>query len=642
MNRRRHGSVEQDAPGGAEADRRVRVEDSLSLPPAPSRRTILRAGFAAASTLGAGCLIPRPDTASVPDARRAGVPAPDIEALLAQMTLDEKIGQMTQADRSALQDGTEINKFLLGSVLNGGDSLPIPNKPGVWADMTDAYQSQALSTRLGIPLLYGVDAVHGHNGVKGATIFPHNIALGCTRDPALVQAIARATAREVAATGIDWTFAPCVAVPRDERWGRTYEGFGEAPELVASLGAAAVHGYQDASDGSAILACAKHFLGDGGTFHGKDQGDTRVTEDELRRIHLPGYAAAIQAGVATVMVSYSSVNGQPMHGNKALITGLLKGELGFQGFVVSDWQAIDKLPGDYTHDVETSINAGLDMVMVPIAFREFIRTLKALVAAGRVPMSRIDDAVSRILRQKARFRLWERPLGDRALTPLVGAPAHRELARRAVRQSLVVLKNEGKVLPLRRGARIALVGSRADDIGAQCGGWTVSWQGRRGDTTPGTTIRRGLEDAMAAGGGRVDFSEDFGASAGAADVVVVVVGEDPYAEGRGDRAHPALAPADEALVAAARRTGKPVVVVLLCGRPLVLGPVADDATALVCAWLPGSEGAGVADILLGAAPATGKLGCSWPRGDTQIPINVGDPRYAPLYEYGFGLDIPAV
>jgi len=282
------------------------------------------------------------------------------------------------------------------------------------------------------------------------------------------------------------------------------------------------------------------------------------------------------------------------------------------------------------------------MVMVPIGFREFIRILKALVAAGRVPMSRIDDAVTRILRQKARFRLWERPMCDRALTPLVGAPAHRELARRAVRQSLVVLKNDGAVLPLRRGARIAVVGSRADDIGAQCGGWTVSWQGRRGDTTPGTTIRRALEDGVKAGGGRVDFSEDVGANAGAADAIVVVVGEDPYAEGRGDRAHPALAPADEQLVAAAHRTGKPVVVVLLCGRPLVLGPVADDAAALVCAWLPGSEGTGVADVLLGAAPATGKLSCSWPRGDTQIPINVGDPRYAPLYEYGFGLAIPAV
>ena len=600
----------------------------------PTRRAMLRAGLAGASALGAGCLIPRPDTATVSDARRAGVPAPDLEALLGQMTLDEKIGQMTQADRSALQDGTEINKFLLGSVLNGGDSLPIPNKPGVWADMTDAYQSQALSTRLGIPLLYGVDAVHGHNGVKGATIFPHNIALGCTRDPALVQAIARATAREVAATGIDWTFAPCVAVPRDERWGRTYEGFGETPELAASLGAAAVHGYQDATDGSAILACAKHFLGDGGTTHGKDQGDTRVTEDELRRIHLPGYTAAIQAGVATVMVSYSSVNGQPMHGSQALITGLLKGQLGFPGFVVTDWQAIDKMPGDYTHDVETAINAGIDMVMVPINFREFIRVLKMLVTTGRVPMARIDDAVRRILRQKARFRMWERPFCDRALLPEIGAPAHRALARQAVRQSLVVLKNEGGLLPLRKDARVLVVGAKADDLGAQCGGWTVSWQGRHGDLTDGTTLRQGIAELL--GKGKVDFAETV-TDASKVDAVIVVVGEDPYAEGRGDRVHPVLADADRALVAAAHGTGKPVVVVLLAGRPLVLGPALADATAFLCAWLPGSEGGGVADVLFGVAPATGKLSCSWARDEKDIPLNVGDATYDPLFPYGFGL-----
>jgi len=605
-------------------------------PRQPTRRALLRAGagLAGASALGGGCLIPRPDTASVPQARRAGVPAPDVEALLAQMTLDEKIGQMTQADRTALQDGTEINTSLLGSVLNGGDSLPIPNKPGVWADMTDAYQSQALATRLGIPLLYGVDAVHGHNGVKGATIFPHNIGLGCTRDPALVQAIARATAREVAATGIDWDFAPCLAVPRDERWGRTYEGFGETPELAASLGAAAVHGYQDATDGTAILACAKHFLGDGGTTHGKDQGDTRVTEEELRRIHLPGYIAAIQAGVATVMVSYSSVNGQPMHGNQALITGLLKGELGFPGFVVTDWQAIDKMPGDYTHDVETAINAGIDMVMVPMNFREFIRILKMLVGAGRVPMARIDDAVRRILRQKARFRLWERPFCDRTLAGEIGAPAHRTLARQAVRQSLVVLKNEGNTLPLRKDARVLVVGAKADDLGAQCGGWTVSWQGRHGALTDGTTIRRGIADLV--GKGRVDFSETV-TDASQAAAVIVVVGEDPYAEGRGDRAHPVLADGDHALVADARRTGKPVIVVLLAGRPLILGPVLDDATAFVCAWLPGSEGGGVADVLFGAAPATGKLSCSWARAETDIPLNIGDPTYQPLFPYGFGL-----
>ena len=616
-----------------------------SPPPADptSRRAFLVAGLRAGAgaaiagaALGpAGCLVPRTRAAEVPAVRRTGGPAPDPAVLLSQMTLDEKLGQMTLVDRSVLVDGTEIKESLLGSVLNGGDSLPVPNRPDVWADMIDAYQSQALSTRLGIPLLYGVDAVHGHNGVRGATIFPHNIGLGCTRDPALVTAAARATAREVAATGIRWTFAPCIAVPRDEHWGRTYEGFGETPELAVTLGAAAIRGFQDAADGTAILACAKHFLGDGGTAGGKDQGDTRIGEAELRRIHLPGYAAAVEAGVATVMVSYSSVNGQPMHGNRALITGVLKGELGFSGFVVTDWQAIDKLPGDYPHDVETAINAGIDMVMVPLRYREFIRTLKALVVAGRVPMARIDDAVRRILRQKARFRLWERPFRDRALLPEVGSAAHRAVARQAVRQSLVVLKNDAGTLPLRKGARVLLVGDKADDLGVQCGGWTVGWQGRPGQTTDGTTLRQAITDVV--GRERLAFSSDAGGGAGEADVVIVVVGEGPYAEGAGDRAHPILSADDRALVAAAKRGGKPVVVILLAGRPLVLGSALDDATAFVCAWLPGTEGGGVADVLFGAAPATGKLSCSWARNESDIPINDGDPRYAPLFEYGFGL-----
>jgi beta-glucosidase len=595
-------------------------------------------GAAAAATGAAfgsvGCLVPHPNVADVPSARRAGVPAPDLEALLARMTLDEKIGQMTQADRSALLDGSEINTSLLGSVLNGGDSLPVPNRPGVWADMTDAYQSQALSTRLGIPLLYGVDAVHGHGGVRGATVFPHNIGLGCTRDPALVTAAARVTAREVSGTGIDWTFAPCVAVPRDERWGRTYEGFGETPELAATLGAAAIHGFQEASDGTAILACAKHFLGDGGTTRGKDQGDTRVSDEELRRIHLPGYVDAVKAGVATVMVSYSSVNGQPMHGSRPLITDVLKGELGFSGFVVTDWQAIDKMPGDYPHDIETAINAGIDMVMVPIRFPEFIRTLKQLVGAGRVPMARIDDAVRRILRQKARFRLWERPFCDRTLTPLIGSAPHRAVARQAVRQSVVVLKNDAGTLPLRPDARVRLVGAKGDDLGSQCGGWTVGWQGRRGETTDGTTIRQAI--AAVVGTSRLDFSEDA-SGAGAADVVVVVVGEDPYAEGKGDRARPSLSAADQALVTTARQSGKPVVVVLIVGRPVILGAALDDASALVCAWLPGTEGAGIADVLFGVVPATGQLSCSWPRGEGDIPVNVGDPNYQPLFPYGHGI-----
>jgi len=609
------------------------------LPNLPHRGLVTRRALLGAAALApTACLVPRARVADVPPARRAGLPAPEVEALLGQMTLEEKIGQMTQVDRGALIDGTEIHDFLMGSVLSGGDSLPRPNTPETWAELYDRLQSQALSTRLGIPILYGIDAVHGQSGVKGAVIFPHSVGLGCTRSPELVEAAARVTAREVAGTGIDWTFAPCIAVARDDRWGRAYEGYGETPELAVSLGAAAIRGFQNGTpgtqDGTAILACAKHFLADGGTAGGKDRGDARISEEELRRIHLPGYAAAVKAGVATVMVSYSSWNGQPMHGNHALITGVLKSELGFNGFVVSDWAAIDRLPGDYLSDIETSINAGIDMVMVPIKFRDFIGGLKQLVAAGRVPMTRIDDAVRRILKQKARFGLWERPFTDRALTAEIGSPAHRAVAREAVRRSAVLLKNEGAVLPLHKEARVHVCGGKADDIGVQCGGWTVGWRGRRGPTTPGTTIRQAITKVV--GEGRVDFSKDA-AGAQRADAVVVVVGEEPYAEESGDRANLVLSREDQALIAAAKQSGKPVIVVLITGRPLILGDVLDAASALLVVWLPGTEGDGIADVLFGATKPTGKLSCSWPRNMTDIPINVGDARYAPLFEYGFGL-----
>jgi beta-glucosidase len=598
-----------------------------------NRRTFLGATVLAPTA----CLIPRGGGAerssAVPADRQAGVPAPDVEALLGQMTLDEKIGQMTQADKSALHDGRDIHDLMLGSALSGGDSLPTPNSPETWAEMTDRFQTQALSTRLGIPLIYGVDAVHGAGGVKGAVMFPHNIGMGATRNPDLVRRAARVTARETAGIGVRWDFAPCVAVARDERWGRTYESFGEVPELAATLGAAAVHGYQEAEDGTAVLATAKHFLGDGGTFNGKDRGDARVSEDELRRIHLPGYPATIQAGVGSVMVSYSSWNGQPMHGNRRLITDVLKGELGFPGFVVSDWAAIDLMSPDYTQDIERAINAGIDMVMVPIRYREFVTRLKALVAAGRVPMPRIDDAVRRILRQKVRFKLWERPFADRALTAEIGSAEHRAVAREAVRQSLVVLKNQGGALPIKAAARVHLCGHRADDLGVQCGGWSIGWKGHRGRFTSGTTIREALAQAL---GSRLDFSTDASGAA-AADLVAAVVGEDPYAEGSGDRAKLELSPEDRAVVDAARRSGKPLVLVLLTGRPLILGDLLDAASAVVVAWLPGTEGAGVADVLTGAARPSGKLPCSWPRNMAQVPINVGDPSYDPLFPFGFGL-----
>ena len=399
--------------------------------------------------------------------------------------------------------------------------------------------------------------------MAGAVIFPHNIGLGCTRDASLVERVARATAEEVAATGIDWTFSPCIAVARDERWGRTYESFGETPELVSEMAAAAVRGTQPT-----ILACAKHYLADGGTAGGRDQGDAQMDEATLRAIHLPGYRAAVAAGVGSVMASFSSWNGQKMHGHRYLITDVLKGELGFQGFVVSDWAGIDQLPGDYASDVETSINAGIDMVMVPDRYPEFVATLKSLVQSGRVPQARIDDAVRRILRQKIALGLWEKPYADRALLPQVGSDAHRQVGREAVRKSLVLLKNEGRVLPLSKMTRrIHVAGRNADDLGNQCGGWTITWQGGSGAITTGTTILQGIR-AGVLGGASVTYSRD-GSGAEGADVGVVVIGETPYAEGVGDRTDLSLSAEDVAAVRAVRSGRHPD------GRGPRLGPAAD-------------------------------------------------------------------
>jgi beta-glucosidase len=562
--------------------------------------------------------------------------------LLARMTLDEKVGQITQADHSYLKSDEDVSRFFLGSVLSGGGSDVGGNTAREWADHVERLQRRALGTRLGVPLLYGIDAVHGHNNVRGAVIFPHNIGLGATRNPRLVEEVARATAVEVAATGIHWTFSPCVAVPRDERWGRTYEGFGETAELAALLGAAAVRGYQGAGLGSetAILACAKHYVGDGGTKGGVDQGDAVFDEAVLRRVHLPGYEAAVKAGVGSVMASFNSWNGEKVHGIKRLLTGVLKEELGFDGLLVSDWQAIDQLPGDYASDVERSLNAGIDMVMVPEHYQRFFETLKAAVQAGRVPLSRIDDAVRRILTVKLRLGLFEKPLRDRSLLDRVGSPEHRALARRAVRESLVLLKNEREVLPLSKRLRhVVVAGSGADDVGRQCGGWTIEWQGASGRITDGTTILEAIRRGVGPGA-TVTHSKDGALPAGA-DVAVVVIGEKPYAEMKGDRSSLDLDAEDVETVTRARRGGVPVVVVLLTGRPLVLEPILPLADAIVVAWLPGSEGDGVADVLFGDWKPTGKLGHSWPASTRDVPLNVDrlgpDTGARPLYPYGYGL-----
>ncbi|MFP4624283.1 MAG: glycoside hydrolase family 3 protein, partial [Gemmatimonadota bacterium] len=580
-----------------------------------------------------------------------GVPDDPVESLLSQMTLAEKIGQMTQPELSSITP-EEVTELHVGSVLSGGGADPeAGNSMEAWRDVYDRYQSAALESRLGIPILYGVDAVHGHSNVLGAVIFPHNIGLGATRNGDLVRRIAEVTGVEMLATGVQWTFAPAVSVPRDERWGRTYEGFSEDPELVGELGAAAVLGYQrgDLSHPLAVLATAKHYLGDGGTVPGTgtfgdstglDQGDMPLPEDEMRRIHLHPYYDVVDAGVGTIMPSYSSWNGEKLSGHDYLLNDVLKSELGFDGFLISDYNAIQQLHPDMKTAIARSINAGMDMAMMPSAYREYIELLTELVEEGTVPESRIDDAVRRILRVKAAMGPLDpgaSHMADRSLEASFGSPEHRELGREAVRQSLVLLKNEGGTLPLSKNARIHVAGRAADDIGIQSGGWTIEWQGEVGEvTTGGTTILEALR-AAAGSAGSISYSAD-GSGAAGADVGVVVIGEEPYAEGVGDRMELSLDAEQIAIVQRVADTGIPVVVVLISGRPLILDGVLEPVEALVAAWLPGTEGAGVADVLFGDYAPTGKLSFTWPRSTDQIPMNVGDEDYDPLFPFGYGLE----
>jgi beta-glucosidase len=546
-----------------------------------------------------------------------------VDVLLARMTLDEKIGQMVQADSSALKDKADVKKYFLGSVLSGGNSDPSAgNTAEDWLKFAQSFQDYALQTRLKIPILYGIDAVHGHNNIDGATVFPHHIGMGATRDAKLVERAERVTAEEMAGTGIRWAFAPCVAVPQNPRWGRTYEGYSDDTELVSVLGAASVRGLQGqalSADPTSVLACAKHFIGDGGTTDGIDQGNTECSEKKLRKLFLPPYVAAIQAGVGTIMVSYSSWNGLKMHGNRYLLTDVLKKELGFNGFLVSDWAAIDQISPDYKHDVEQSINAGLDMVMIPNGphktnnYVEFITDLKELVAEGKVPQERIDAAVTRILRVKFAMGLFQNTATDPALTAAVGSPEHRAVARECVRKSLVLLKNDKNVLPLAKTLKhLVVVGAGADDLGLQCGGWTVDWQGGKGNITRGgTTLLAAIRQAVSPET-EVRFSPDA-SNLKDADAVIAVVGEPPYAEMHGDRTELKLSEEDTALVAKARTAGAPVVTVVYSGRPLKLGRARKDSDALVAAWLPGSEGQGMTDVLFGDYKFTGTLPFPWPR-----------------------------
>ncbi|MFC7531728.1 glycoside hydrolase family 3 N-terminal domain-containing protein [Actinoplanes sp. GCM10030250] len=560
--------------------------------------------------------------------------------LLGRMSLDDKIGQMTQSERGTTT-AADITSFRVGSVLSGGGSAPSPNTPAGWADMYDSYQRGALATPLQIPILYGIDAVHGNNNVPGSTIFPHNIGLGATRDPALVERIGRATAEEVTGAGQDWTFAPCLCVARNDRWGRTYESFGEKPEIATSM-TTIVDGLQGTRlDGPAsVLATAKHYIGDGGTTGGTDQGNTQITEAELRAVHLPPFAAAIQRGVGSVMISYSSFNGAKLHGHKYLITDLLKGELGFTGFVVSDWAAIDQLDGQrgFTQaEVATAVNAGLDMIMVPTDWKVFVGYLRAAVQAGQIPQARIDDANRRILTKKFEMGLFEHPYADRSYASTIGSAEHRTLARQAVRQSQVLLKNAGGILPLAKtGGKIFVAGKSADDIGNQSGGWTLSWQGASGNTVPGTSILAGIR-AVAGSGTTVTYNRDGTGVDNTYRAAIAVVGETPYAEGEGDRpGSMSLDSADLATLSRLRATGVPVIVVLVSGRPLDVAAEIGNWNALVAAWLPGSEGAGVADVLFGDHAPTGKLPVTWMQSAAQQPINDGDGK-TPLFGYGYGL-----
>uniref|UniRef100_A0A7N2LG57 Beta-glucosidase n=1 Tax=Quercus lobata TaxID=97700 RepID=A0A7N2LG57_QUELO len=600
-----------------------------------------------------------------------------IRDLMKRMTIEEKIGQMVQIER-ANATAEVVNKFYIGSVLSGGGSVPAPQAtPRQWIDTVNKIQEGALSTRLGIPMIYGIDAVHGHNNVYNATIFPHNVGLGVTRqvleahqmlilpliifmDPQLIKKIGTATAREVRATGIPYAFAPCIAVCRDPRWGRCYESYSEDPKIVRAM-TKIISGLQgDLPDKSwlgrpyvggkhKVAACAKHYVGDGGTVKGINENNTIVSQHELLSIHMPAYYNSIIRGVSTIMASYSSLNGVKMHANQELLTGFLKNRLNFRGFIISDWQGIDRITSpphaNYTYSIQASILAGIDMVMVPYDYPEFIDGLTNLVNKNVIPVSRIDDAVKRILRVKFTMGLFENPLADDSQADLLGAQEHRELAREAVRKSLVLLKNgksayAGPVLPLpRKSQRILVAGTHADNLGYQCGGWTIEWQGLGGNNlTSGTTILKAIKDTVDSST-QVVFNENPDPAFINSDdfaYAIVVVGEQPYAETNGDNLNLTLpAPGPDTIKNVCGHIK--CVVVVVSGRPLVIEPYLESMDALVAAWLPGTEGQGVADVLFGDYGFTGKLARTWFKRVDQLPMNVGDAHYDPLFPFEFGL-----
>ncbi len=585
-----------------------------------------------------------PDSsADLPAYKNPALPIPArVDDLLSRMTVEEKLGQMTLIEKNSLARG-DVSHFLLGGVLSGGGGYPARrNNVDGWRAMVRGFQQEALSTRLSIPIIYGVDAVHGHNNVAGTVIFPHNIGLGATANPELIRQIGAITALETTATAIKWNYAPVLAVVQDIRWGRSYESYGQDPELVSTLGSAYIRGLQgdDLSAPTSMAATAKHFVGDGGTTWGSssmgtymlDQGDTIVDETTLRAIHLPPYQQAIQAGAKVVMVSFSSWNGLKMHANDYLIQTVLKGEMGFDGFVVSDWQGIDQVSGDYYEAVVTSVNAGVDMNMVPYDAELFLSTLGSAVQNGDIPMARVDDAVRRILAVKFQLGLFEDPMVEAADPDLVGSAEHRAVAQEAVSQSLVLLQNDNQALPISRDATVYVAGMAADDLGVQCGGWTIEWQGGSGQITTGTTIFEGLQ---AIGGDRVSYNRN-GQFEAPGEVGIVVIGETPYAEGQGDSHDLGLPPADIQLIERLRAQVDQLIVILVSGRPLIITEQLALADAWVAAWLPGTEGQGVASNLYGDHAFSGKLPFSWPATMDQLPL--AETGATPLFPYGFGLE----
>ncbi|XP_062082843.1 uncharacterized protein LOC133789127 [Humulus lupulus] len=582
-----------------------------------------------------------------------------INDLLSRMTVEEKIGQMTQIDRTVASNEV-MKKYFIGSVLSGGGSVPAKKaSPETWIDMVNDFQKGSLSTRLGIPMIYGIDAVHGHNNVYKATIFPHNVGLGATRDPELVKRIGAATALEVRATGIQYVFAPCIAVCRDPRWGRCFESYSEDPMIVRAMTeiipglqgdvpANGKKGVPYVAGQKNVAACAKHYVGDGGTTKGINENNTMINRHGLLSIHMAGYYNSIIKGVSTVMISYSSWNGKKMHANQELITGFLKNTLRFRGFVISDWQGIDRITtpehANYTYSINAGITAGIDMIMVPYNYTEFIDGLTYQVKNKFIPMSRIDDAVKRILRVKFQMGLFEYPLADQSLVHELGSQAHRELAREAVRKSLVLLKNgesaEKPLLPLpKKSAKILIAGTHADNLGYQCGGWTIEWQGVTGNNvTEGTTILTAIKKTVDPTT-KVVYKEkpDTGfVKSNGFNYAIVVVGETPYAETFGDSLNLTIPQPGPSIITNVCGAIKCVVVVI-SGRPVVIQPYVSSIDALVAAWLPGTEGQGVADVLFGDYGFTGKLSRTWFKTVDQLPMNIGDYHYDPLFPLGFGL-----